>query len=72
MVSYVKINGELVEGFFKERITRFSAIAKIDGDDVLCFLPNPGRLEEILHEGARLILRKAARSGRKTAYDIIA
>lgn len=72
MVSFVKIEGKLFRGLFKERVTRFSALIKIDNEETLCFLPNPGRLNELLVKDACLILSKKPREQRKTNYDIVA
>ncbi|MEM0111382.1 MAG: DNA/RNA nuclease SfsA [Candidatus Parvarchaeota archaeon] len=72
MVSFVKIEGELVRGLFKERVTRFSALIKIGNEETLCFLPNPGRLNELLVKDAYLILSKKPCGRRKTVYDRVA
>lgn len=72
MKSQVKIEGKLVKGIFRERITRFSAMAKVGQRMVLCFLPNPGRLKELLIRNAKLVLRKTPGGNRKTSYEIVA
>jgi sugar fermentation stimulation protein A len=52
------IEGEKVSGKFISRLNRFLALAKIDGEVTPCFLPDPGRLKELLFSGARVIMRK--------------
>ncbi|MGQ9624832.1 MAG: DNA/RNA nuclease SfsA [Candidatus Bathycorpusculaceae bacterium] len=71
MVSFIKVEGKILEGKFKKRLTRFSALAKIENKNVVCFLPNPGRLRELLKPNAKLILKEAGKGERKTVYDII-
>jgi sugar fermentation stimulation protein A len=71
MASVIKIEGKILKGKLEKRLTRFSALAKIGDKNVTCFLPNPGRLSELLKPNAKLMLREAKRNKRKTAYDII-
>jgi len=71
MVNFIKIEGKIIEGIFKERLTRFSALVQVGDKTVLCFLPNPGRLNELLTPDAKVILREAASGKRKTSYDLI-
>jgi sugar fermentation stimulation protein A len=71
MVSFIKIEGKILEGKFEKRLTRFSALVKVEGKNIACFLPNPGRLSELLRPNAKMILREAGKGERKTAYDII-
>lgn len=65
------MNGKLLKGIFKARVTRFSALVKVGDKTVVCFLPNPGRLEELLVADAEVVLKKAVRGKRKTLYDLI-
>lgn len=58
-------------GIFEARVTRFSVLVQVDGKSVLCFLPNPGRLEELLVPGVEVLLRSVGKGWRKTAYDIV-
>lgn len=71
MTAFIKIEGEILEGFFIERLTRFSALVKLEDGIFEVFLPNPGRLRELLNFGAKVVLKKALNKGRKTAYDLI-
>lgn len=68
---FIKIDGDSVEGIFEERLTRFSALVRLDNKVCEVFLPNPGRLGELLNFGVKVILKKSEHSGRKTAYDLI-
>ena len=72
LASFVEVKGKILEGIFEKRLTRFSAMIRIDGKTVQCFLPNPGRLKELLTPGARVVLKKSGTlGGRKTFCDII-
>ncbi|MGC8939281.1 MAG: DNA/RNA nuclease SfsA [Candidatus Bathyarchaeia archaeon] len=71
MTAFIKVCGKLVEGFFIKRLTRFSALVELENGIFEVFLPNPGRLRELLYFGARVVLEKTAHKGRKTAYDLI-
>jgi sugar fermentation stimulation protein A len=58
-------------GTFLERPNRFTAVVDFDGRREQCFLPNPGRLKELLLPGARvLLLEREGSRNRKTRYDL--
>jgi len=72
LVSFIEIKGKIVKGVFEKRRTRFSALVKVEDKTVEAFLPNPGRLQEILTSGTKVVLREALkRKARKTVYDLI-
>lgn len=72
VVAFIKVEGKILEGVFERRLTRFSALVNVGGKGFPCFLPNPGRLSELLVSGVKVILREGATAtGRKTVYDII-
>ncbi|MEM0007746.1 MAG: DNA/RNA nuclease SfsA [Candidatus Bathyarchaeia archaeon] len=72
MPAFLEIEGRIVEGVFRKRLTRFSAQVEVGGKNVECFLPNPGRLSELLFSGVRVVLKEAAIVGfRKTVYDLV-
>lgn len=67
----MKINGKVVTGIFQERPNRFLARVRIGGNVVPCFVPNPGRLRELLIPGAKVLLKGVSKVERKTSYDLI-
>lgn len=67
----MKIEGNLVQGVFKKRLNRFLAVVNIDGSENSCFLPNPGRMHELLVPGTEMILKEINDVKRKTHYDIL-
>ncbi|MEM0096582.1 MAG: DNA/RNA nuclease SfsA [Candidatus Bathyarchaeia archaeon] len=73
LTSFIEIKGRILEGVFEKRLTRFSALVNVNGENLPCFLPNPGRLYELLTPGARVILRESATAEkqRKTFCDIV-
>jgi sugar fermentation stimulation protein A len=71
LVSFIKIEGRRVRGIFQERLNRFSALTRVKDKTLLTFLPNPGRMHELLVSGAAVILREVSKENRKTSYDLI-
>ena len=67
----LRIAQDLYRGTFVSRPNRFIAIVRLDaGSIVTCHMPNPGRMWELLFPHAVLYVRKAARPGRKTPYEV--
>ncbi len=72
MESFIEIEGRLCQGVFLERPNRFLAMVKVEEAVEPSFLPNPGRLGELLFPGAEVLLREVgAKRHRKTEYDLI-
>ena len=71
MVSSIKIEEKIVRGVFQQRPNRFAAFVKIGDAISLAFLPNPGRMHELLIPGTEVFLRKVTKEKRKTCYDLI-
>lgn len=63
----------VIESTFLERPNRFLTIVKLkDGTIVESFLPDPGRLKELLIPGVKVWVSPANKKGRKTKYDTVA
>ncbi len=71
MVSFITIGGRTLRGFFRERPNRFLALVKVGNRILPSFLPNPGRMHELLTPGTEVILREVLKENRKTNYDLI-
>ena len=75
MVRLIPVSWDQKARFLK-RPNRFLALARLENqeaDDALeIHVRDPGRLEELLFPGNELLLRYAARPGRKTDWDLIA
>ncbi len=63
----------LVEGTFLSRPNRFSVRCMIDGRETTVFMPNPGRMGELLLPGAEMILADHGhQENRKTRHTVMA
>ena len=62
----------VIPGRFIARPNRFIARVAVDGQEVTAHVKNTGRCRELLLPGAPVILSRAAKEGRKTAYDLVA
>lgn len=61
------------ESVFIDRPNRYLANCKFNNDKIeAVHVHDPGRLKELLYEGNRVLLQKAANPNRKTAWDVIA
>ncbi len=67
----MKIEGRLLKAVFQERPNRYLASVEIDGKKTLCFVPNPGRMKELLVPNKLVILKEVLNKNRKTSYDLI-
>lgn len=59
-----------VEGRFLIRLNRFACQVRLAGGETKVYLPNSGRLEELLVPGARVMLERRRRGG-KTQHDLL-
>ncbi|RLF46832.1 MAG: DNA/RNA nuclease SfsA [Thermoplasmata archaeon] len=66
-----KFDKELVPAIFLRRLNKFLIEVELNGKVTLCHLHDPGRLEEILKKGRKLLLIQKE-GNRKTKYDVIA
>lgn len=60
-----------VEAIFIKRLNRFLGIVEIEGTETKCFIPNPGRMEELFKAGKIVYLLEKNAADRKTCYDLI-
>ncbi|MFP4345061.1 MAG: DNA/RNA nuclease SfsA [Anaerolineales bacterium] len=64
----------LVPATFEGRENRFRARVTVAGESVPAYLPNPGRLQELLLAGRRVMVRPAppaVAARRRTAHDLL-
>lgn len=59
-----------VKGAFLERVNRFLVKVEVAGRPTEAFLPNSGRLRELLVRGRPALLRRCDPEGRKTSFDL--
>ncbi len=51
------LESSLIPSIFESRINRFTILCSVEGKQVLAYLPNPGRLWEILLPGRKLFIK---------------
>ncbi len=62
-----------IEAVFLRRPNKYLGIVDLDGTETEAFIPNPGRMKELMVPGRRVLLRPAPEHGkRRTRYDLIA
>ncbi len=66
----MRLDSNLVEARFIRRLNRFAAVVELEGVETEVHVANSGRMRELLVEGNRVLLRPAARNGRKTSFDL--
>ncbi len=71
MVSFIKVVGRIVTGLFQERLNRFLAHVRVEDRILPCFVPNPGRMYELLTLGTEVLLKEVFKENRKTNHDLI-
>ncbi len=71
MNSFIKIRGKTIRGTFQERPNRFLALVKVENKILPAFLPNPGRMHELLVSGTTVLLKEVLKKKRKTNHDLI-
>lgn len=66
----MRLWGETKEGTFLKRLRRFSASVEVDKNSEVAYLPNTGRIWELLSPGQKVFLTRRNTPGRKTAWDL--
>jgi len=62
--------GDLTEGVFESRQNRFLARVTVEGKPVDCFVPNSGRLNELLLPSAHVYVKRVDGCEHRTSYDL--
>lgn len=68
----MKYFGPTEKATYLERPNRFTLVCRLNGKKVKAFLPNPGRLWELLLPGVTVYLEKASNQDRKLHYTVVA
>ncbi len=61
----------LLKAAFKGRLNRFLGLGELNGGEVEVYIPNPGRLQELLIPGATIYIHENPKPGRKTRFDLV-
>ena len=67
----MRYSSPLLEACFISRPNRFLGIIEHEGVEKECFIPNPGRMKELLHSGAKIFIQYRKSERRRTKYDLI-
>ena len=67
----MNIQGPLIQATFIERPNRFITIVEIKGIKHRSYLPDPGRLKELLFPGVQILLQSSDNSKRKTRFTTV-
>lgn len=68
----MKFFGPTRKASFVSRPNRFTLVCRLEGKKVKAFLPNPGRLQELLLPGVAVFLEKSSVPGRTLGYTAVA
>jgi len=66
----MKLNYNIYYGTFTRRPNRFIAHVNKSGEEVICHIPNTGRLKELLYPGAEVLISYHPSATRKTKYEL--
>jgi sugar fermentation stimulation protein A len=66
----MKLNYDIHYGIFLRRPNRFIAYVNVSGNEVICHVPNTGRLRELLVPGAEVMISHHPSPSRKTQYEL--
>jgi len=66
----LRFSRRLVPAVFQSRPNRFLGVVLVEGVETLCFVPNPGRMKELLFRGARVYILPVKSDTRKTHYNL--
>jgi sugar fermentation stimulation protein A len=67
----MKYNKKLKAAILIERVNRFLGVIDLEGEEKLCFIPNPGRMKELMIPGTTVYVLEKTGIPRKTDYDMI-
>lgn len=58
-----------IKGYIISRPTRFTLLIKLEGREEVIYLPNPGALSTVIHQGREILCLPNHKIGRKTRFD---
>lgn len=67
----VAVPGPFLEGTLLRRNNRFSADIQTEQGEIACFVPNPGRMPELMVPGYRVVAAHRPGPKRRTAWDLV-
>lgn len=70
-MTKIKLYDKLLKGTYIDRPNRFVVHAMVNGEPVLCHMPNPGRMRELLFPGAVMYVIPSSHPEGKTKYKVV-
>lgn len=67
----MRFSSPLIPATFRERPNRFLGHVELKGERMECFIPNPGRMRELLRPGVKVHLLEKWGPRRRTRYDLV-
>lgn len=67
----MRIPGEIYEATFASRPNRFLAVLQLDGEPIEAYVPNPGRMYEIMIPGRKMFVRYSPADHRRTDFTLV-
>jgi sugar fermentation stimulation protein A len=67
----MRYSSQPLEARLVDRPNRFLGVVEIQGSTEMCFIPNPGRMHELMVPGTRVYLLEKWGEHRKTRYDMV-
>jgi len=67
----VQESREIHQCTFVDRPNRFLGLVELNGEIIEVFVPNPGRMHELMIPGKRVYVRTASHANRRTKFDMI-
>jgi sugar fermentation stimulation protein A len=71
VMAKVVMDRELKEGRLLTRENRFVAKVELEGEEVIAYVPNPGRMEELMIPGTKVFVAHYPKANRKTEYSLL-
>lgn len=66
----MRVQGETKEAIFLRRLKRFSALVELEGKEEAAYLPNTGRVWQLLSPGQKVFLARRDNARRKMKWDL--
>ncbi|MCF2137812.1 MAG: DNA/RNA nuclease SfsA [Candidatus Thorarchaeota archaeon] len=72
VLSEFIMDQSILTATFLRRPNRFLGVVELDGVETYAYIPNPGRMNELMIHGRTVYLRPVDDETRKTSYDMLA
>ncbi|MHA1380478.1 MAG: DNA/RNA nuclease SfsA [Candidatus Helarchaeota archaeon] len=66
------ISKNIEDATFIKRYNKYLGLVKTENKEVQCFIPNPGRMKELLVRNNKVYVNSIEKKDRKTGFDLVA